>query len=119
MPLPGDQRHRARILLQLGSAQGRRRRSAEQGHWGLARERYRPLATLIGELPIRFLAAVNCVAAGAGFAVALAADLRVASEDAWFSCAFAAIGLAPDAGPSSFLLPPPLRYPVLGQSDSC
>jgi 2-(1,2-epoxy-1,2-dihydrophenyl)acetyl-CoA isomerase len=56
------------------------------------------------------LAAVNGVAAGAGFALALAADLRVASEDAWFSCAFAKIGLVPDAG-SSFFLPRYLGFP--------
>jgi len=77
---------------------------------GLVRERYNPLVTLIRQLPIPVLAAVNGVAAGAGFALALAADLRVASQDAWFSCGFAKIGLVPDTG-ASFFLPRYLGLP--------
>ncbi|HUY57261.1 MAG TPA: enoyl-CoA hydratase-related protein [Candidatus Micrarchaeaceae archaeon] len=69
----------------------------------LVRERYIPLVTAIQLLPIPVLAAVNGVAAGAGFALALAADLRVAADDAWFTCGFAAIGLVPDSGASYFL----------------
>lgn len=70
---------------------------------GLVRERYIPLVTKIRQLPLPVLAAVNGVAAGAGFSLALAADLRVASDDAWFSCAFSRIGLVPDSGASFFL----------------
>jgi 2-(1,2-epoxy-1,2-dihydrophenyl)acetyl-CoA isomerase len=70
---------------------------------GLVRERYIPLVTQIRGLPIPVLAAVNGVAAGAGFSLALAADLRVASDTAWFSCAFARIGLVPDSGATFFL----------------
>lgn len=77
----------------------------------LVRERYSPLVTMIGELPFPVVAAVNGVAAGAGFALALAADLRVASVDAWFSCAFAKIGLVPDCG-SSFFLTRYLGFPM-------
>ncbi|MBX7220590.1 MAG: enoyl-CoA hydratase/isomerase family protein [Blastocatellia bacterium] len=50
------------------------------------------------------LAAVNGVAAGAGCNLALACDLRYASETAVFSQAFIKLGLHPDWG-GSFLLP--------------
>jgi len=70
----------------------------------LVRSRYIPIITRIRELPIPVVAEVNGVAAGAGFALALAADIRLASESAWFSCAFSKIGLAPDSGASYFLV---------------
>lgn len=70
---------------------------------GLIRERYVPIVTGIRNLSIPVLAAVNGVATGAGFSLALAADIRVASEAAWFSCGFANIGLIPDAGATYFL----------------
>jgi 2-(1,2-epoxy-1,2-dihydrophenyl)acetyl-CoA isomerase len=69
----------------------------------LVRDRYIPMVTKIREVPVPVVAAVNGVAAGAGLSLALAADLRVASESAWFSCAFSGIGLVPDAGASFFL----------------
>ncbi|MFZ0167804.1 MAG: enoyl-CoA hydratase-related protein [Candidatus Dormiibacterota bacterium] len=69
----------------------------------LVRRRYVPIITKIRELPLPVVAAVNGAAAGAGFSLALAADLRVASEAAWFSCAFSGIGLVPDSGASFFL----------------
>jgi 2-(1,2-epoxy-1,2-dihydrophenyl)acetyl-CoA isomerase len=70
---------------------------------GLIRDRYVPVVTGIRNLMIPVLAAVNGVATGAGFSLALAADIRVASEAAWFSCGFAKIGLVPDAGATYFL----------------
>lgn len=54
-------------------------------------------------LPKPILAAVNGAAAGAGCNLALACDLRVASEKAVFSQAFAKIGLHPDWGGTYFL----------------
>jgi 2-(1,2-epoxy-1,2-dihydrophenyl)acetyl-CoA isomerase len=49
------------------------------------------------------IAAVNGPAAGAGFNLALACDLRVASSNATFSQSFVKIGLHPDWGGTYFL----------------
>lgn len=67
-------------------------------------EGYNRLIPLLVETPKPVIAAVNGVVAGAGCSVALACDLRLASEEASFSLAFVRIGLIPDAG-STFLLP--------------
>jgi 2-(1,2-epoxy-1,2-dihydrophenyl)acetyl-CoA isomerase len=69
----------------------------------LVRDRYIPIVTKVRDIPVPVVAAVNGVAAGAGLSLALAADMRVASDAAWFSCAFSGIGLTPDAGASFFL----------------
>ena len=72
-------------------------------------ERYHPvlLALLALEKPV--VAAVNGVAAGAGFGLALACDLRVVAESASFTTAFVKIGLVPDSG-VSYLLPRTIGY---------
>lgn len=66
-------------------------------------------ATRIGwelrDLPVPVLAAVNGAAAGGGFALALAADIRIASPDARFNCAFVRIGLSSGDMGTSWLLP--------------
>jgi len=50
------------------------------------------------------IAAVNGIAAGAGFSLAVAADLVIASESAAFVMAYTNAGLVPD-GSSTFFLP--------------
>ncbi len=49
------------------------------------------------------VAAINGVAAGAGFSLAMACDMRLASESARFTQAYTRIGLVPDGGSSYFL----------------
>jgi 2-(1,2-epoxy-1,2-dihydrophenyl)acetyl-CoA isomerase len=67
-------------------------------------ERYHPIIVGLRELPKPVLAAVNGAAAGIGCSLALAADLVVARESAYFLLAFVNIGLVPDGG-SSLLVP--------------
>ncbi len=50
-----------------------------------------------------FIAAVNGACAGGGLGLSLACDIRVASENATFSCAFGRLGLHPEWGVSYFL----------------
>lgn len=69
---------------------------------GLVKSAYIPIIEGVRALPLPVVAAVNGVAAGAGFSLALAADLRVASDTAWFSCGFSRIGLVPDSGATWF-----------------
>lgn len=64
---------------------------------------YNPIVDKLAALEKPSLAAVNGVAAGAGFGLALACDLRYAAETARFRMAFIGIGLAPDSGTSHFL----------------
>src|SRR3954466_3344910 len=81
-------------------------RTAE-GHPDLQRlltERYHPIITLVREMEKPVLAAVNGPAAGIGASLALASDLVLATESAYFLLAFVNIGLVPDGG-SSLLVP--------------
>jgi len=67
------------------------------------RATFNPVVTQIHTLERPVLAAVNGVAAGAGCSLALAADLRLASDRASFIELFARIGLVPDSGSTWFL----------------
>jgi len=53
--------------------------------------------------PKPVVAAVNGVAAGAGFSMALACDVAVAAESARFTLGYQNIGLSPDGGMTFFL----------------
>ena len=62
------------------------------------RSGYNRMIAALVELPKPVLAGVNGVAAGAGLSLALACDLRLASDAATFLQAFVKIGLVPDSG---------------------
>jgi 2-(1,2-epoxy-1,2-dihydrophenyl)acetyl-CoA isomerase len=66
--------------------------------------RYHPIINGVRHMPKPVIAAVNGAAAGIGLSLALAADLVVAAESAYFTLAFVNIGLVPDGG-SSILVP--------------
>jgi 2-(1,2-epoxy-1,2-dihydrophenyl)acetyl-CoA isomerase len=66
-------------------------------------ERYHPIITAIREMPKPVVAGVNGPAVGIGLSLALASDLIVAKESAYFLLAFVNIGLVPDGGSSLFV----------------
>lgn len=68
------------------------------------RDEYVPMIRAITDCPVPTICAVNGAAAGAGANLALAADVVIASEKAFFMQAFTRIGLIPDAG-GTYMLP--------------
>ena len=76
-------------------------RPLRQGH---ADDLHRAISTF-ARMDAVLITAVNGVAAGAGFSLAVTGDLVLAAESASFTMAYtAAVGLSPD-GSSSFYLP--------------
>lgn len=73
------------------------------------RERYNPLVLAMRRMEKPIVGAINGAAAGAGCSVALACDIRLASEAASFIEVFGRVGLVPDTG-SSWLLPRLVGY---------
>ena len=71
----------------------------------LVQEKYSALITGLKSIPQTVIAAVNGAAAGSGFCLALASDVRIASEDAYFVASFINIGLSGGELGSSYLLP--------------
>jgi 2-(1,2-epoxy-1,2-dihydrophenyl)acetyl-CoA isomerase len=67
------------------------------------KEIYHPIITSLREMPKPAVAAVNGPAVGIGCSLALACDLIVAAESAYFLLAFVNIGLIPDGGSTAFL----------------
>jgi len=67
------------------------------------RDHYAPAIRAIRAMDQPVIAAVNGVAAGAGFSLALACDLRIAAQSATFVQAFVRIGLIPDLASTYFL----------------
>ncbi|MBI3859395.1 MAG: enoyl-CoA hydratase/isomerase family protein [Thaumarchaeota archaeon] len=67
------------------------------------KRKYNPIVQRVRKMDKPVLAAVNGVTAGAGLGLALACDLRAASDRATFHEAFIKVGLAPDSGTSFWL----------------
>jgi 2-(1,2-epoxy-1,2-dihydrophenyl)acetyl-CoA isomerase len=61
------------------------------------------VSLLLHEIPKVTIAAVNGPAAGAGFSICLACDIRIASDQARMGTAFARVGYSGDFGGSYFL----------------
>jgi 2-(1,2-epoxy-1,2-dihydrophenyl)acetyl-CoA isomerase len=68
------------------------------------KRKYNPIVQRMRRMEKPVVAGVNGVTAGAGLGLALACDLRAASDKATFHEAFIKVGLVPDAG-TSFWLP--------------
>jgi 2-(1,2-epoxy-1,2-dihydrophenyl)acetyl-CoA isomerase len=103
-----------RALLIIGAGRGfssgadlKEQRGAQDGGMpdlsARLKETYHPIITGLRELPKPVVAAVNGPAVGIGCSLALAADLILAAESAYFMLAFVNIGLVPDGGSTAFL----------------
>jgi len=107
-----DEAVRAVVITGAGrafSAGADLKEAAEQSESGpidvyrVLTERYHPIIRGIRCMPKPVVAAVNGPAVGIGLSLALACDLVVAAESAYFMLAFVNIGLVPDGGSSLFI----------------
>jgi 2-(1,2-epoxy-1,2-dihydrophenyl)acetyl-CoA isomerase len=107
----GDQAVRAVLITGAGrgfssGADLKEQRSGDDGVPDLSqrlKEIYHPIIVGLREMPKPVVSAVNGPAVGIGCSLALAADLIVAAESAYFLLAFVNIGLVPDGGSTAFL----------------
>ena len=90
--------------LVTGGATGERQRSGPVDTGHRLETHFNPLLERLFALPVPFVTAVNGAAAGAGCSFALAGDIVVAADSAYFLQAFVNIGLVPDVG-ATWLLP--------------
>ncbi len=71
---------------------------------GGMRDFFNPTLQMVSEFPLPLITAVNGPAAGGGSSLALAGDIVIAAESAYFQQSFSNIGLVPDMG-ASWVLP--------------
>ncbi len=67
------------------------------------RKKYHPLILRLRHMEKPIIGRLNGIAAGSGASLALACDIRIASEEAGLKQAFIGVGLVPDSGSSYFL----------------
>ena len=107
--LRAPDRHRRRQGILLGRRRQHLPQGVESEEIDLPSEVRRGAEALhqaivdLRRIPFPVIAAVNGPAAGAGFSLALACDTRIASESAFFACAYGRIGASPDGGMTYFL----------------
>jgi enoyl-CoA hydratase len=71
----------------------------------LVQERISSIVLKLRRIPQPVIAAINGPAAGGGFAIALASDVRIASPEAYFIASFINIGLSGGEMGSTYFLP--------------
>jgi enoyl-CoA hydratase len=76
-----------------------------QREWFEVQKRYSGLVVKLRRIPQPVIAAVNGPCAGGGFSLAMASDIRVVEEDAFFVAAQVNIGQAASEMGASYLLP--------------
>ena len=91
-------------LTGVGAGGGASRSSGPIDAGKVLETHFNPLLERLWALPMPFVTAINGAAAGAGCSFALAGDIVVAAQSAYFLQAFVNIGLVPDVG-ATWLLP--------------